>query len=154
MSDCIDKPLAEPNYSVFEQSMTMNEAMDFCSELGGTLFEPRSSHITRGKVKDLALEALGHLDDPAIWFGITDEDSEGTFKFLSLESSDSIVWNDWEPGEPNNMNEFEHCVVMKPKTGTWFDYSCHDLKYPVCEFCSSKLFSLDELPLSISIEYF
>ena len=125
----------------------MNEARNFCSELGGTLFEPRSSHITRGKVKDLALEALGHLDDPAIWLGITDEDSEGTFKFLSFESSDSIVWDDWEAGEPNNMNGAEHCVVMKPKTGTWFDYSCLDLKYPVCEFCSSKLFCLDELLL-------
>ena len=67
-----------------------------------------------------------------IWIGATDAVDEGVFRWTSDESA--ISFENFQPGEPDNHLERQHCVVMKEVTGKWFDRQCVGSVMFVCQW--------------------
>ncbi|MEJ2193594.1 MAG: lectin-like protein [Ignavibacteriaceae bacterium] len=53
----------------------------------------------------------------AIWFGLTDENVEGQFEWVT---GDSLTFANWQPGEPNNQGGNQHYGLMG-SNGQWDD---------------------------------
>jgi hypothetical protein len=70
----------------------------------------------------------------ALWIGINDTKTEGTFVWASKEP---VSYTNWEPGEPNDHLGNEDCGQIYRSTGTWNDLSCTDQLFFICE--TSKL---------------
>ena len=67
----------------------------------------------------------------AFWIGIHDITNEGNFVYDS--SGATIVYENWNPGEPNNAGSGEDCTELAINGGKWNDQSC-DQQHPlVCE---------------------
>ena len=62
--------------------------------------------------------------DRGLWIGLTDRTTEGSFTWVSGETS---AYRNWAPGEPNNANGNEDYVHMKApfdnSPGHWNDYA-------------------------------
>jgi hypothetical protein len=54
-----------------------------------------------------------------LWIGLTDKVSEGTFEWISGETSD---YRNWFPGEPNNVGNEDYIGINNSAPGTWNDY--------------------------------
>ncbi|XP_013146398.1 PREDICTED: C-type mannose receptor 2-like isoform X2 [Papilio polytes] len=99
-----------------------------CLLEGATLFFP-----------ELSLEAdvaLGHLNDtlstlPSIYLGIASVLTKGVFITVNGDSLRD-VYNSWAPGEPNNYNDEEDCVVMR-RDGKLIDVKCSDKLPFICK---------------------
>ena len=86
------------------------------------MFEPKS------------LEANNEVSELAewVWIGIHDQINEGNFVYVS--SNATIVYENWNSGEPNSyMGREEDCVIMGPKPRKWYDAPCEDEQSFVCE---------------------
>uniref|UniRef100_UPI00398F787E mannose-binding protein-like n=1 Tax=Pristiophorus japonicus TaxID=55135 RepID=UPI00398F787E len=99
-------------------------AKRICRKAGGELVSPRNS------VENEALATLTAEKKIRVFLGITAARSEGTFKYLNR---DTVVYNNWFPGEPDNSDNNEDCVVFH-ENGTWTDYRCDQEFSVVCEF--------------------
>ncbi|KAM3623642.1 uncharacterized protein V6R79_013699 [Siganus canaliculatus] len=68
-----------------------------------------------------------------VWIGLTDEEEEGSWKWVNGEAVTTTYWNE---GEPNNGAGGEDCVVIRnifPKINNWNDLSCGQSIKFVCE---------------------
>uniref|UniRef100_H0W3G3 C-type lectin domain-containing protein n=1 Tax=Cavia porcellus TaxID=10141 RepID=H0W3G3_CAVPO len=64
------------------------------------------------------------------WIGLRDLDIEGEFTWMDGKPLD---YTNWQPGEPNNADQGENCVMML-SSGKWNDAFCHNwLDAWVCE---------------------
>ena len=107
-------------YHIESTTKTLAEAKAFCNSLGQKLFEPKSFRANN-EVNELAkTEALGSTW--AIWIGIHDIINEGNFIYDS--SNEAIVYENWNPGEPNNAGSGEDCTEMCIDGGKWNDMPC------------------------------
>ena len=130
---------------------TFAEATKFCNNLGQKLFEPKSLEVNN-EVNKLA-KAQGVTW--AFWIGINDQINQGNFVYDS--SNVPLVYENWNPGEPNGESR-EDCAVLGIDGGKWYDVSCSTwmkLSF-VCE--SGKLTSFILLSLILvlwehSLEY-
>lgn len=52
-----------------------------------------------------------------VWLGLNDAETEGTFVYSSGQAP---AYTNWEPGEPNNVND-EDYVAMYSGNGRWVD---------------------------------
>ena len=111
---------------------TLAEAKAFCNNLGQKLFEPKSLEAN-SEVNELAKPHVltGPYDIISIWIGIQDKISEGNFVYVS--SNATIVYENWNPTEPNNWGGGEHCAIMGMNGGKWYDLSCDNDVSFVCE---------------------
>ncbi|XP_047671732.1 CD209 antigen-like protein E [Tachysurus fulvidraco] len=69
------------------------------------------------------------------WIGLTDTDTEGTFKWVDGSPLTTKFW--WN-GEPNDYEQSEDCVITgytkaKFNISTWNDYPCNHLVVGICE---------------------
>ncbi|XP_041377358.1 aggrecan core protein-like [Gigantopelta aegis] len=62
--------------------------------------------------------------------GLTDKQKEGVFVW---ENGVVAEFTKWEPGEPNNRNGYENCVVLKSASLSWFDTLCATPRNYICE---------------------
>jgi hypothetical protein len=74
-----------------------------------------------------------------LWIGLTDQDHEGTFTWVS---GDPSTYRNWEVGQPDNGggSGAENWVNIWPKPGgrnpgTWNDYNGHDDNWFGAPFC-------------------
>uniref|UniRef100_A0A8C5SD07 C-type lectin domain-containing protein n=2 Tax=Laticauda laticaudata TaxID=8630 RepID=A0A8C5SD07_LATLA len=93
-----------------------------CSKFGGKLASPRNEE------ENAALAKLASKFGRHAFLGMTDRQTEGTFKHLN---GDPMQYSRWASGEPNG--EEEDCIEMFPD-GQWNDITCNANRLIICEF--------------------
>uniref|UniRef100_A0A8B9R802 Mannose receptor, C type 1b n=1 Tax=Astyanax mexicanus TaxID=7994 RepID=A0A8B9R802_ASTMX len=121
-------------YKLFsvEQSQwkTWYEALDYCRDLGGDLL---SIHGT------FYIEAEG-LSSSTAWIGYSIQDPSVGFTWSDGSSSS---YENWQEGEPNNLNNAEQCVTVlfhwwRSTELEWNDLHCQDKCNWLCEIRKGK----------------
>jgi len=108
-------------YLFGNETMNFTEAMQFCEANGGKLAEPRRERETNAINRMIKKDAVDDVDKN-YWIGLTDIDDEGRFTWLSDDSE--VGYNNWNNGEPNNLND-EDCVhLRKGVSFEWNDSKC------------------------------
>ncbi|XP_030000931.1 C-type lectin domain family 4 member K-like [Sphaeramia orbicularis] len=66
------------------------------------------------------------------WIGLTDNETEGIWKWVDGTPLNTSYWHD---KEPNNANSNENCgeIGYHGKLNTWNDKPCHSENYWICE---------------------
>ena len=102
-------------YAVFNLHSGWNEAKAYCESLGGYL-----ATITSQEENDAVFAYILDQGYDSAYFGLTDEETEGTWKWVTSEKMD---YTNWHPGEPNSENEHEDYGMFYYKfpDGTWND---------------------------------
>ena len=122
----------------FFETSTLNyeAAKNNCKEklqrvgLKGQLFEPKTKAMN-DKVMGIA---KGFKDRAWYWIGVTDSETEGTYKY----NSDSTQINfspKWHPGY-GSKGTTQNCIMIYSGAsypGDWIDYTCSDMyRHSVC----------------------
>uniref|UniRef100_A0A3B1JA80 Mannose receptor, C type 1b n=1 Tax=Astyanax mexicanus TaxID=7994 RepID=A0A3B1JA80_ASTMX len=107
------------------QRKTWYEALDYCRDLGGDLL---SIHGT------FSIEAEG-LSSSTAWIGYSIQDPSVGFTWSDGSSSS---YENWQEGEPNNLNNAEQCVTVlfhwwRSTELEWNDLHCQDKCNWLCE---------------------
>uniref|UniRef100_A0A3B4D8F7 Mannose receptor, C type 1b n=1 Tax=Pygocentrus nattereri TaxID=42514 RepID=A0A3B4D8F7_PYGNA len=107
------------------EEKTWSEALDFCREIGGDLLSVHSSN-------DIITPDMGYV--PA-WIGYSIQDPTVGYTWSDGSSSS---YENWEEGEPNNLNDVEKCVTMRFQwwrhgKGQWNDLQCESKADWYCE---------------------
>lgn len=102
-------------YAVFNLHSGWNEAKSYCESLGGYL-----ATITSQGENDAVFAYMLDQGYDSAYFGLTDKETEGTWKWVTGEKVD---YTNWHPGEPNseNSNEDYGMFYYKFPDGTWND---------------------------------
>lgn len=107
-------------------AMTWHEAKAYCESLGGHLATSTSAE------KNTFLANLTGGD--MAWLGGTDENSEGTWEWITGENWD---YTNWYSGEPSNSNNNEHYLTINfNATVKWNDCNATATSVPgfICEW--------------------
>ena len=99
-------------------SMTWTDARQACANMGGYLVT-----VTTSAENNFIFNLW-----PSGWIGLTDEVSEGTWRWVTGEP---YTWGNWNPGEPNNAGNEDY--VQFVGNGKWNDLPNTSLPY-VLEF--------------------
>jgi Ca2+-binding RTX toxin-like protein len=120
---------------------TWQEAQAQAQSLGGNLVT-----INNQAEQDWLVSTFGV--NQTLWIGLTDEVTEGTFKWVSGEIS---TYTNWLPGEPNNGWGGEDYVEMNfGSPGKWNDSSSNQFRRGIIEITSSTpTITLAVLPSSV-----
>ena len=129
------------------EKKTAADARAFCNGIGSKLFEPRDLPINAFVASEAKARGLSQF-----WIGVGDVQTEGTFRYDS--NDDSITWNNWNKGQPNNYGVGEDCTAVGVtqishshstgkyshehnldsfEVGQWWDQQCLYLKAFICE---------------------
>merc|ERR1712013_752178 len=63
------------------------------------------------------------------WLGLTDFLDEGVFSWVD---GTAVGFTNWRGGQPNNINNNQHCVWMTG-SGVWDDIACKESRYFICQ---------------------
>ena len=113
-------------YYYVNRKSTWYEAKYFSEKMGGHLVT-----ITSAAENNFLSSFVG---DQTVWIGLTDEASEGTWKWVNGEG---FSYSNWCSGEPNNSsNESDQSENYAGlwAGGTWNDYPGYPLYPFICEF--------------------
>ena len=116
-------------YSLYNVCVPWSVAVDFCRTQNGYLAIIESE----AENKAVAEFAKNIIDTtPYIWLGGTDEEREGNWKWTN---GDSFSYTNWDSGEPNNVSNVEHYLMMYADNGLWNDATISSLAYYgfICE---------------------
>ncbi|XP_073478514.1 hepatic lectin-like isoform X2 [Aquarana catesbeiana] len=111
-------------YFISSFELTWQNAENMCLNRGGYLA------IINSKEEQNFLEK--NLGGRMIWFGLTDQETENTFKWVDGTTLTPTSFSYWNEGEPNNLFGIENCVLMW-ELGKWNDEICNETIYAVCE---------------------
>lgn len=102
-------------YYIYDLNYGWDEAKAYCESLGGYL-----ATITSQEENDAVFEYMNDQGYKSAYFGYTDEDTEGIWKWVTGETSS---YSNWSSGEPNgeNPNEDYAMFYYKYTTGKWND---------------------------------
>jgi len=65
------------------------------------------------------------------WIGFEDITNEGNFRWTD---GSAVTFQNWKPNQPNNNNNRQHCVNVRPSdSGLWDDVVCGKLQPYVCQ---------------------
>ena len=111
------------------------DSISTCAGINGKLAEPKSKQINDAYATE-AHWVLGNGHTywkDTYWFGITDRNSEGIWKYVSSEQT--VPFTNWEPEEPDYNGD--DCVYLGISTsdnvGRWWGEPCAYQKFFVCE---------------------
>ncbi|XP_044131106.1 pulmonary surfactant-associated protein A-like isoform X1 [Bufo gargarizans] len=105
------------------KQLTYDETKAICLKAGGQLATPRNSE------ENNAILNIAQNYNLFPFLGITDIQTEGTFRY---SDGNSITYSNWNIREPNQKGE-EDCVEMQ-LDGKWNDRRCEEKRLNVCEF--------------------
>ena len=111
-------------FYLHKNEKTFDEAIEFCTDEGGKLFEGRSETVTETVTSYMEIAGV-----EGFWLGIHDRDNEGVFVYASDDLP--IQWNNWKDGQPNNAGQGQDCVVLKNDpdwNGEWDDAKCDNVR--------------------------
>lgn len=116
-ANAIDNPSAS-SYEIFESNAeicTWEKAEEYCESLGGHL-----AVISSLKENDYLYEFMCEKGYDSAYFGYSDAEKEGVWKWVNNEKS---TFTNWAPGEPNNEYGDENYAMFywKFSDGTWND---------------------------------
>nr|CDJ82062.1 C-type lectin domain containing protein [Haemonchus contortus] len=128
------------SYKVYEQSATFDEAEAMCVADSGHLVSIHSSE------ENEFVEAITAANKPSIeyydfvWIGLQQRSGNKTWTWTD---GSPVNYLNWAPGEPNDVEEREHCVEFYNNPGIqlpnavetgWNDIDCNlKMKYFVCK---------------------
>ncbi|XP_030309417.1 pulmonary surfactant-associated protein D isoform X3 [Calypte anna] len=108
-----------------DREETFANGKSLCGKAGGSLASP---------VNEAENTALKDLITPSkqAYIGISDEQTEGRFDYLT---GGTVTYTNWKAGEPNNLKN-EDCAVIQD-SGKWNDLSCSSSRaLIICELLS------------------
>ena len=134
------------------EKKTAADARAFCNSIGSKLFEPRDLPTNAFVASEAKARGLSQF-----WIGVGDVQTESTFRYDS--NDESITWNNWNKGQPNNYGVGEDCTAVgvtqisysygrewshelnldSSVIGQWWDQQCHNLKGFVCESSGNEI---------------
>ncbi|QSJ20483.1 hypothetical protein JYQ62_18375 [Nostoc sp. UHCC 0702] len=91
---------------------TWEQAQAQAQSLGGNLVT-----INDQAEQDWLVTTFGNTE--RLWIGLTDKQTEGTFKWVSGEPFTPFTYNNWSPGEPNNVGDEDYVEMYSG--GKWND---------------------------------
>ncbi|XP_059149107.1 macrophage mannose receptor 1-like [Physella acuta] len=109
-------------YAMFSypDGVTFSDASTFCSQKQATLASIANDAENRYIFSQIT---RGYND--GVWIGLNDQKRENSFEWTD---NSLVTYTNWNPGEPNNVNQ-EDCVTMLANAnGKWNDATC-DSKY-------------------------
>jgi thiol-disulfide isomerase/thioredoxin len=106
------------DYQRIDVPMTWHEAKKYCEQLGGHL-----ATATSAEENEFLYNQFGR--DHVCWLGATDEEAEGTWKWVTGEAWDFENWHSGEPsnngnGSPENYLAFGDLQADDADGGTYF----------------------------------
>lgn len=81
-------------YQVFDTPMSWHDAKDYCESLGGHL-----AAITSSDEENYIAQFVDKGKKTAYWVGLTDENNEGVWEWVTGEKYE---YNNWAPNQPDN----------------------------------------------------
>ena len=102
--------------------MTWEEAVAYCQELGGYM-----ATISSDEENEFLYEMLQESPYSDAYFGYTDVQEEGVWKWVNGEET---TYTNWQDGEPNDENGIEEYAMFYHMTGNsrWNDGSFQGYK--------------------------
>ncbi|XP_040202235.1 hepatic lectin-like isoform X2 [Rana temporaria] len=111
-------------YFISTFQLTWQKAENMCLNRGGYL-----AIITSMEEQNF-IEKNRDTGKSPLWFGLTDQETENTFKWVDGTTLTSFRY--WDYGEPNNAFGIENCVQVW-RQGQWNDEICNETSYAICE---------------------
>ena len=112
LSDTFER--GEDRYAIVPGERTWKQAKTHAESLGGHL-----ATITSPQEHQRVVEQIGQQLPDKLWLGATDENSEGTWLWVTGET---WQWSNWyRQSEPNNMWGTQHYLHTKGGSGGWDD---------------------------------
>ena len=114
-------------YYVYGNKMSWSDAKTYCEKQGGYL-----ATITSQEEDSVLYDYITGQGYSSVYFGVTDEETEGIWKWVTGENLD---YQNWKKGEPNNEGKKEHYGMYYSKNadGTWNDGNGKS-GYFICEW--------------------
>ena len=112
--------------SPFNEKLNFMDSMGKCNSMNAKLAEPMNTEEN----ENLATELTGMAVFSRYWIGISQKETEGTFKYAS--DSSEVEFTSWRSGQPNNRWPNLDCVAFK--NGQWNTANCETRKFPyICQ---------------------
>ena len=102
-------------YKLYHHCASWQDAQAYCQSIGGHL-----ATITSEEENDYVYSFIRACNVRNAYIGLSDYETEGTWKWVTGEKVDYVNWND---GEPNSENSIEDYAMFyyKFESGTWND---------------------------------
>ena len=105
------------------EKLKFQDAIKQCNGMNATLAEPMNDEEN----KNLATNFNAKI---RYWIGITDQETEGTFKYVS--DSSEVGFTSWGNGQPNDKWPKLDCTAFKNRK--WNTANCDSKKFPyICQ---------------------
>lgn len=101
--------------------MTFEEVKALCTQFQGSVATPTNAEEN---------QAILDVAKGEAFLGITDLETEGHFVDLTGQS---VTYQNWNDGEPNDAASGEDCVMNLTSNGKWNDIACSASLLAVCE---------------------
>lgn len=96
---------------IYDDLAIWPDAEEVCRTLGGHLVT-----ITSPEEEKKVIDYLNTTDLEVVWLGGNDLSVHGQYEWVTGEPMD---WDNWPPGEPDNLNDLEHYMVLHKQNGVW-----------------------------------
>lgn len=101
-------------YYVYNGFASFNEAVSICKANNLTMLT-----INNKEENNYICQMISQLDNSYMyWLGLSDKDSEGTWKWVN---GDPITYTNWERGQPDNYYAVEHFAHIRNNSCGWND---------------------------------
>ena len=120
---CETSPTDFGIFSVCIDSEPFGRANGICDQAGMELAWPRNPD------ENAAFTEIARDIRRQMWIGITDREDEGDWRTVTGES---ITYDNWQRGQPDNWRGAEHCAQLQPWTGEWNDIGCDQRQAWIC----------------------
>ena len=140
-------------YKVIKEIKSWTEAEKVCQKIGGHLAMPKTNDEL-----NFIISIAKKYNFNGLWIGGTDQEQEGIWKWAD---GSTIVNNNWNSGEPNNLNGNEHYMEIYTSgdaAGKWNDLADTNvgaISGFICEFTGtiSVYKQVDDELFKLNIKY-